>query len=328
MTMIAFCGLDGCKKLHTLSGSGKNLSLTAPVGQAARCRNLGPDVLKVQKALNRFPPLEGGPSPKLKEDGIHGPLTQKAIVAFQKKHFGMEGADGVIDPGQQTDRELCHASGTYTALPAEMMAHRARALGIINIARGALVSARRFKEGFPDFTGIGKSSWTKLVQHFQVDGFPGPRGWSNAVDFIDSIYLNMQTALGHIPQGLVLLEDEPIDSNIGALAFTFAGGYTLEQRNKKWHGIPMGTIYLCANMQNLDSDAFAYVLIHEGAHYAGPTDTTGNDVDDHAYAHQKNGKYARLLPWQRTHNADCYAQFAFAANGIPFDLNAHLLVSQ
>ncbi|MEZ2297745.1 peptidoglycan-binding protein [Variovorax sp. RCC_210] len=327
MAMLAFCGHEGCKKIQSLTG-GATLGLSAPVGQAARCRNLAPDVLKVQKALNRFPLLEGGPNPKLKEDSIHGPLTQKAIVAFQKKHFGPAAADGTIDPGKQTDRELCHASATYTALPAEMMTNRARALGIINIARGALTSARHFKEGFPDFTGIGKSNWNKLVLHFQVDRFPGARGWSGAIDFIDSIYVNMQTALGHIPQGLVLLEDEPLDSNVGAYAFTFSGGYALEQRNKTWNGIPMGTIYLCARMQNLDSDAFAYVLIHEGAHYAGPIEGSGNDIDDHAYAHSKNGKYAKLLPWQRTHNADCYAQFAFAASGIPFDLDAHLLVSQ
>lgn len=326
--MTAFCGTDGCKQLDSLgSSTGTVLGLSAPVGSAARCRNTAPDVRKVQAALNRFTPLEGGPGPALVVDGKLGPLTLKGVTGFQKKHFGLEGADGVIDPGKRTDKALCSAAGTYADLPAEMQKHRARAMHIINLARMSVDRARYFKTGKPNTWGIGKSDWDKAAKHFQIDKFPGASGWSTALGFVDSIYLNMQTALGYVPRGLVLATDEPVTSNEGAYAFTFAGGYDLSQRNQNWNGIPRGSIYLCARMQNLDSDAFSYVLIHETAHYVGPVAETQNSVTDYAYAHRKDGKYQKLLPWQRTHNADCYAQHAFDAAGIPFDLNAHLLVS-
>jgi len=328
MGMTAFCGAVGCKHLDSPANAAVNtLGLTAPVGSAARCRNAADDVRKVQTALNRFPPSEGGPSPALVVDGKLGPLTMKGITGFQKKHFGIGDADGVVDPGKRTDKELCNAAGTYADLPAEMLKHRARTLHIISLARMSVDRARYFKTGKPNTWGIGKSDWDKAVKHFQIDMFPGPNGWSNALSWVDGIYLNMQTALGYVPRGLVLATDEPASSNQGAYAFTFAGGYDLSQRNQKWQGIPKGSIYLCAPMQNLDSDAFAYVLIHETAHYVGPTDETQNSITDYGYAHSKDGKYQKMLPWQRTHNADSYAQHAFDAAGIPFDLNAHLLVN-
>lgn len=327
MNMTAFCGAEGCQPFESLAGAaGDTLGLSAPVGSAARCRNTQADVLKVQQALNRFAPLEGGPSPPLVEDGKFGPLTLKGITGFQKKHFGMGGADGVIDPGKQTDKELCNASGTYADLPAEMMKHRARARFFIARARSALVTARHYHD-HPN-SRVGESDWNNLTTHFQVDRFPGPNGWRDALDWITTMYTNMETALGHIPQGVVLTRNEPANVGVGAFAFAFAGGYDVSMRNKTALGMPMGSIYLCARMQNLDGDAFSYVLIHEAAHFVGPKRSTHNAVIDHGYAHKKDGKYKKMLPWQRTHNADCYSQFAFASAGVPFDLNAHLLVGR
>ena len=64
------------------------MGIAAPVGLGARCRrckNIRDDVKTVQRLLNRFPPLEGGPLPKLVPDGYVGPLTDKAIGHFQAK---------------------------------------------------------------------------------------------------------------------------------------------------------------------------------------------------------------------------------------------------
>jgi peptidoglycan hydrolase-like protein with peptidoglycan-binding domain len=68
--------------------------------------NAPADVLAIQSALNNVPPANGGPDPKLKEDGRCGEQTVRAIEAFQKKNFGLRGADAKIDPGGQALRKL------------------------------------------------------------------------------------------------------------------------------------------------------------------------------------------------------------------------------
>ena len=78
--------------------------ITASVGIGGR--NKSYDVLTVQDLLNQVPPGEGGPVVKLKFDGICGPKTKKAIQNFQLHHFGWPGADGRVDPKQQTISKL------------------------------------------------------------------------------------------------------------------------------------------------------------------------------------------------------------------------------
>jgi len=302
-------------------GGGKGLGLKGAVGANARCRNFPDDVRKVQEALNRFPPNEGGPNPKLVVDGIVGPKTSAAIYAFQRKQFGVEKADGVVDVGMRTDERLAGVTSTYSSLPAEMMQHIPRTMSIINISRSTISAARNFKtNGSTGIVNFGEASWNKLVKHFQLDKF---QNWDMQMTWLDRIYIGMQTAIGHIPQGMILLADEPANSNEGAFAFTFAGGFEVEQRNKTYQGIPRGSVYLCPRMQTMKQDAFSYVLIHELAHFVGPNGQTGVQVDDYGYQHKPG--YEGLVPWQRVHNADNFAQFSFDAVGKPFRLKEHLL---
>ncbi len=80
-------------------------SISAPVGRLGAVNRL-PDVVTVQELLNRVPPEEGGPAPPLAVDGLCGPLTIRAIQAFQLRHFGSRGMDGRVDPNGQTLRKL------------------------------------------------------------------------------------------------------------------------------------------------------------------------------------------------------------------------------
>jgi peptidoglycan hydrolase-like protein with peptidoglycan-binding domain len=64
------------------------------------------DVKTIQELLNLIPQLLGGPLPLLKVDGLVGPKTNGAIFGFQKKQFGPSGADGRVDPGQQTIQKI------------------------------------------------------------------------------------------------------------------------------------------------------------------------------------------------------------------------------
>lgn len=69
-------------------------------------KNLQPDVLRIQAALNRVPPTQGGPTPPLVPDSWIGPLTCTAIRNFQTFHFGQAKADGRVDPNQYTIAKL------------------------------------------------------------------------------------------------------------------------------------------------------------------------------------------------------------------------------
>ncbi len=318
MAFKAYCGLAGCKPFGGLATRESKLGIARSVGLNPRCGNLTADIRTVQVALNRFTPLEGGPDPQLVEDGICGSKTSAAIKKFQAKRFEIGGADGIVDVGGKTDRHLANAAGTYTSLTVEMMKHVAHTLGIIARTRNAISHARSYKLGLNTLTQMGKKDWDKLEHHFQISKFPN---WQHQLQWIDSIYTSMQTAIGYIPQGMVLLLDEPESSNEGAYAFCYSGGYEVAERNKTHNGLSGGSVYLCALMQTVTPNAFAYVLIHELAHFVGPTDASPQvAISDFAYKDSAKSKYDQLLPWQRLHNADCYSQFAFDAIGTPFVL--------
>ena len=78
--------------------------LTASVG--IRGVNRSYDTITVQNLLNNVPQASGGPVPVLKEDGLCGPKTKKAIQTFQLKQFGWSLADGRVDPGGPTHTKL------------------------------------------------------------------------------------------------------------------------------------------------------------------------------------------------------------------------------
>ena len=75
------------------------VNISASVGQGGA--NNKADVLTIQNALNQIPPNQGGPDPKLKEDGLIGPKTIGAITKFQKANAGLP-VDGRIDANGPT----------------------------------------------------------------------------------------------------------------------------------------------------------------------------------------------------------------------------------
>ncbi len=101
-----------CREVAVAGGPGGNgggdLILTASVGVGGK--NLRPDVLTVQKALNKVPAASGGPLPPLATDGWIGSNTNRAITKFQQHHFGA--ADGRVDPGLRTHAKLKEYQGT------------------------------------------------------------------------------------------------------------------------------------------------------------------------------------------------------------------------
>src|SRR5712672_3667063 len=92
----------GCTVHHLKSAPAPSpksgISLTGSVGSGGR--NLRPDVLQIQEALNAIDPSKGGPAPKLAVDGICGHFTITAIGKFQRSVLGW--ADLRVDPDGPT----------------------------------------------------------------------------------------------------------------------------------------------------------------------------------------------------------------------------------
>src|SRR5579862_5412001 len=85
----------GCLICDLRLTGGNSTKIAVSVGQGGA--NYRADVLTIQKLLNGVAPKDGGPTPLLIEDGLIGPLTRGAILAFQKQQ-NLRIQDDRIDP--------------------------------------------------------------------------------------------------------------------------------------------------------------------------------------------------------------------------------------
>lgn len=75
-------------------------TIAAPVGTGGI--SLPADTKTIQQLLNAVPLTEGGPSPKLRDDGKCDPFTKAAISRFQARQLGWKANDGRVDPNGAT----------------------------------------------------------------------------------------------------------------------------------------------------------------------------------------------------------------------------------
>jgi hypothetical protein len=294
--------------------------ISAPVGAGPKAKNFREDVRKIQCALNRFTPLQGGPQEILEVDGWCGQKTLAAIHEFQMKRLGW--ADDRVDPDRETMRHLNTPPEGPDFVPAAME-QISRITGILTAARAALQLASL---GFSSLdggllAGARSAAVKKLNRHFHLDRSKDPQG---AIRWIDRIFLNMQTAIGYIPTGVTLFGNDPL--NRSNFAYSARGGYEVMIRTTRnlQGGTPAGTIWLTRRLKSLDSEGIPYVMVHELAHYCGPVEGQPNEINDrHGYRPSPN--YDRLTPEQALQTADCYSQYAFDAAGREFIHDQHVL---
>jgi hypothetical protein len=79
-------------------------SISASVGEGGV--NRSDDSVTVQELLNKVPPEQGGPAPRLAVDGLPWQLTIAAIRKFQRVQLGFQWPDGRVDAGGQTLAKL------------------------------------------------------------------------------------------------------------------------------------------------------------------------------------------------------------------------------
>lgn len=304
-----------------------DINLSAPVGaDAPRVLNRAGDVRQIQAALNRFPSANGGPDQPLVVDGICGSLTKAAIlqfqVAFDIAPAGSTISDGIVDLKGDTVERL-QAGPSIVDGPTEFFERIPDVMRTVTAA-GGLLDAAIFQLQFGDRPGqlpslnqLGQAAVDRVDRHFKINQTTDPIARMRQVK---SIFLAMQTAIGHVPQGLFLAVNTPPGVHPPAFAFTGAGGFSIQDPKVTFDGsgLPVNSIYIMPSGRALGKDQFIYLMIHELAHFVGPQ-TPDRPGDRELFigdlAPFIHGRIGRLTPDQTLRNADSYAQFAFDAIG-------------
>jgi hypothetical protein len=295
------------------------LTITSPVGDGVppRCPNRSADVKKIQAALNRFSPLEGGPAEKLDVDGIAGKLTKAAIHHFQEKFDiefrGKDVHDGIVDVDGPTIHRLREGPESLIPdAPGFFFAEIPKVIGIVTAAQAAL-SLAQARLDLPRPLGPIPPG---LEKHFHARTKAEKR---STIQVAQKVYTSSQAAIGHIPQGRVLALDEPPETEVRSFMFSVIGGFNLPfdpktKRVPQIQGLDVDRIYITPKARAMTSEQFCYAMIHELAHFV--SDAFGiPPIDDFAYFHKQRAKYDALNNFLSVRNADCYSRFAFEAIG-------------
>src|SRR5262245_57797629 len=150
-----------------------DIVIEKPVGDGGT--NKPDDVFNIQYGLDQVPPIDGGPPTPLKINGVCDQKTIAAIREFQKKHFGMGGSSGRIDPGSQTLAKLNEKRQRWIQpyLPLDLGVDGwllANMLRYVPFTR-ACVHAAMTKISSAQLGGLfGDSSMALINKHFRLGG--------------------------------------------------------------------------------------------------------------------------------------------------------------
>jgi hypothetical protein len=294
------------------------ISIAQPVGLGPKAKNLPADVLTIQRALNRIPPDRGGPKTPLPETGKltnqQSDPTIAAIQQFQIQQFGWSGADGRVDPGQQTiariNQILFSNQSVDPAAHAEIKVRMVQHLDLV--ARGVyaaqanLMSAMTPQGGMLQF--VSDKANDRLNRHFRLDSL-GAAARAKAIQDIQAVYTMFSNVL-RMPGALGAGAFEMDPSGDPRVAFTFATGFFLQGQKDPKRNIPMDRIYLGRRsfFALSDKDFCAFIMLHEMGHFVGFPG--GSLILDEGRGWFTDDTIKRLSAQQRLHNADSYAAFA------------------
>jgi hypothetical protein len=289
------------------------------------------DVKIIQRALNLFPANEGGPFPKLKVDGIYGPLTNAAIVKFQKRYLGF--ADGAVDPGKATINKINEMEPIWLTVPPELIDRIYQVtlptvVSCVVAANSTVLAARNTILFGPQGPINPSANQAALVnKHFALDRNPAKE---HDLNLITDVFRDMTRLLQMNRFGSSL----NLQTFIAAPGrFTFTWAYTsrnvalsqsdgLHLTGQSHHAtaedgtplsLPDDKILILYPYIRSTSDAEICTIIHEMAHFVGPPDGNADVIDDQPGGYGPPQRIAQLTPAQRARNAENYSNFAFEA---------------
>lgn len=310
-----------CKKdnLATcIPSSDQVISISQPVGLGPKAKNLPADVLTIQKALNKIPVLHGGPKTPVPETGTlvnqQSDSTIAAIQQFQIKQFGWSGADGRVDPGQQTINRMNQIlfsnqpvdPAAHAEIKVQMVQHLDLVARGVYAAQATLMSAMTPQGGLLQF--LSDTANDRLNRHFKLDSL-GQTARAKAIRDIQGVFTMFSNVL-RMPGALGPGAFEMDPSGDPRVAFTFGNGFFLQGKTDPKRKIPLDRIYLGRRSFFAlgDRDFCAFIMLHEMAHFVGFPG--GSLILDEGRGWFSDDTIKKLSVQQRLHNADSYATFA------------------
>jgi len=278
-----------------------DLILKNPVGTGGVVS--GPDVLRLQKALNLIPAAMGGPAASLKEDSQAGRLTIGAISAFQERHFGTH--DGRVDVMGRTHAKISSLQPAKLQRMQTGQRYLAQARECMLAAQAGLAAA-----GVELLSGggfLGTRNLDLADRHFDIRKATDAE---DALRKVASIYDRMLAVFAR-PGGVwgwSAFEAEPF-TNPDFYAFTWWGGFTQGGRYIGWQRLD--TIYLSGYYDRATDDNRIQTIVHELSHFVGPV--SGDQIFDYAYGQQSDAHMLSMSPYQKQHNAESFGNYAFEA---------------
>lgn len=305
-----------CTQDKSICVEGNNsVRITASVGLNGK--NLPDDVRKIQEAMNKIPPSQGGPVVPLAVTGICDERTWQTIHAFQRHHFGWSSADGKVDPDYKTIVKINEIIGTNKSrdLPflVAMLRHYELALRGIRAAHSRVIVALSIVNNTGDSNGSGVPANAAVIdslnRHFQLDSYP-PGMRKQVLMIIYKVYdtmLNVLAAPG--AEGPEIFEIDTKGKETISFAYTCGNGaYKRGQLTED--GVRADRIYFSKEGVEMlkNPDYVAYAITHEMAHFVGISGI--QYIWDHALGWYSDPAMQVLTPDQMLTTADSYANFA------------------
>lgn len=321
------------------------IAITGSVGQGGR--NHPDDVRTIQDALNNVTPANHRPVPPLATDGKIGPKTLAAIHAYQRRKLGWSDGrvdpDGptihALDDGG-TSPPGKPASPKPIPTPATDDENRT----FITTVGAALPTARHWVQaaqrtldaaidantdrGSPIIPDLGLREFGLVEKYFHINKLSRPQRRLYMHDlrrvFRDMDIVISQSIIGGglVGYGSGYFQPDPSDGKQSSTeynAFTYFGGWNASNRNGRPRmskqdnyvgpNLREDTVFFPVSHYRAKTQEYiTLVVVHELAHFVGPSVNSGLRIGDHSYRSKPGFFHIDSSTAKRT--ADVYAHFA------------------
>lgn len=260
------------------------VTISASVGNGGANRKA--DVEAIQQALNSISPIAGGPTVKLKVDGIVGPKTIAAILNFQKANLGLT-QDGKVDVNGSTLQRINFILDGSTADPKALAIAD---MPVSNFWATLAITALQ--------NSTAPTVQVAVETHFHLSS--GKLNREIYLQIIRRNYTRVKAVFARAAQVFrtrsdsEAAQDNALDHGVPFPAYTFFNqSVNFTSTFHPWNGTD-GFGPMCRSA----------MVLHEPVHYVDPLATPENDFYEHG------AEYNSLTPEQAVHNPSSYVCFA------------------
>jgi hypothetical protein len=302
-------------------GPGGVVRIDAPVGDGWLAKNSPSDVAIIQKALSNLLPEDRGGIVISSVDGVCGQKTKNSIYNFQKKHFGLNGADRLIEPGKRTILKLNEVLQAKSFSAASLDDY-CRFLGLPTQAVTATLGASFQLARQWIAAGFNRTlnpNLDPLVEkYFQISRQGNPVTARGQVASVIGLLHRFFNHAGELWGEAAFVPEPIIQAGPSTYAWTTAGGYF---QGGEVGYVPAGSperlvpirfdaiYYTTRFILFMNTQQRAFSIVHELCHFV----SNNPRIVDFAYAHKQPADFANMAPARRLQNTDHYAMLCYEA---------------